>query len=130
MKKIFSKQAVFFFVLLMAFAVGVGQARIADAAANIQFNPTAVSLPGGEVVISGNFVNYGDMGATVGGVAISVQISDAYGNPIWADSYNFANVGVYVPAGGSLPHNFHIQNGNCPSYNGQIKWHVSSDLWW
>ncbi len=130
MKKILSKQAVFLFVVLMAFAIGFGQVRSADAAANIQFNATAVHLPGGQTVITGNLVNYGDMGATVGRAVISVQITDANGNPIWSDSGNFPNVGVYVPEGGSLTHTFHLHNGNCPSYNGQIKWHVSTDLWW
>ena len=130
MRKILSKQAAVLFVLLMAFAVSFGQTRSVDAAANIMFNATRVDLPGGQTVITGNFVNHGNEGATVRSAVIEVQITDANGRPIWSDSCNFTDVDVWVPAGASHTHAFHIHNGNCPNYNGNIKWHVNADLVW
>ena len=130
MKKIMPKQAVFLFVLLVAFAVGFGQSRSVEAAANIKFNATNVNLPGGETVITGVFVNHGNEGATVTSAVIKVQISDANGRPIWSDTCNFTDVDVWVPAGGSVTHAFHIHNDNCPGYDGRIKWHVNAQIFW
>ena len=39
-----------------------------------------------------------------------------------------ADVGVYVPAGGSHGHVFHIHNPNCRAYNGTIRWHVDNHI--
>ncbi len=130
MKKFFSKQAAFLFILLMAAVFCFEPSHVANAGANIKFNATEVYLPGGETVIVGNFVNRGNEGATITSAVIKVQISDANGRPIWSDVSNFTDVDVWVPAGSSLTHAFHIHNDNCPSYNGRIKWHVSADVFW
>lgn len=115
--------------MLLAFVAFSGNA-ITEAAAVINYNATEVHIPGGQTIISGYFVNSGDVGALVTDVELSVNITDPYGNYIWNDSSNFSNVGAYVPAGGSAYHTFTIWNDNAPRYDATIKWHVNTHMYW
>ena len=115
--------------MLLAFVAFSGNA-ITEAAAVINYNATEVHTPGGQTIISGSFVNSGDVGALVTYVELSVSITDPYGNYIWNDSSNFSNVGAYVPAGGSAYHTFTIWNDNAPRYDTTIKWHVDTHMYW
>ncbi len=116
-------------VLTAACMLGVlAQAQEVSANANIVFNAAEVQLLDGETLIKGYLVNLGDAGATATAASISVIVQDDAGNVFWQDSGDFANVGVYVPAGGSHGHVFHIHNPNCRAYNGTIRWHVDNHI--
>lgn len=130
MKKILSSKTAFLFILLMAFAVGFGQSRSVEAAANIKFNATNVNLPGGCTQLIGNLVNHGNEGATIESAVVKITIFDMNGRKIWSDVCNFTDVDVWVPAGGNLTHQFNIWNDNCPSYSGRVRFQWSVDLFW
>ena len=126
MKKLISSHVLVLFALLAAWFV---MPRTADAAASIQFNATEVQMFAGQgTKIAGTLTNYGDMGATVNVAQLSVQVTDVNGNPIWSDFGTFNNVNVYVAPGATLRHAFNLRNLSCPSYTGEFRWHVSTDL--
>lgn len=102
----------------------------AEAAANITYNASSVMLQQGRTSIDGYLVNSGDVGATVNAAQINVIVVDGNGSHLWSDSCYFQNVGVYVPAGGSVHHGFNIWNDNCRAYNGYIKWDVGWQLFY
>lgn len=99
-----------------------------SAQAQINFNAAGVYLRDGKTVVEGYLVNSGDTGATVSSAKISVFVRDSANNPFWEDSGIFSNVGVYVPAGGSVGHTFNIFNDRCRYYGGTIRWSVHTDL--
>ena len=116
-------------VMLLTFVSFSSHAKT-EAAAIINYNATEVHTPGGQTIISGYFVNSGDVGALVTYVELSVDITDTYGNYVWSDNSCFSNVGAYVPAGGSAYHTFTIWNNSAPRYDDYIKWHVNTRMYW
>ena len=97
-------------VLAMCLLAGFVQTAEVSAQAHINFNAAGVYLRDGKTVVEGYLVNSGDTGATVSSAKISVLVRDSANNPFWEDSGLFSNVGVYVPAGGSVGHTFNIFN--------------------
>ncbi len=116
-------------VMLLAFVSFSFNAKT-EATAVINYNATEVHTPGGQTFIGGYFVNSGNVDALVTNVELSVNINDAYGNYLWNDYSTFSNVGVYVPAGGSVYHTFTIWNNNAPRYDGTIRWNVNTNMYW
>ena len=117
-------------VLAMCLLAGFVQTAEVSAQAHINFNAAGVYLRDGKTVVEGYLVNSGDTGATVSSAKISVLVRDSANNPFWEDSGLFSNVGVYVPAGGSVGHTFNIFNDQCRYYGGVTRWSVHTDLWY
>lgn len=130
MKKGLVYRSTFVLILLVAFVLGFGQLSVTNAAANIKFDTTEVNTPGEGLEVHGIFTNFGNDGATVTGVALDVRVTDANGNPIFADSCNFPDVDIWVPARGQTPWTFFIHNVNCPAYQGEIKWQAQNQIFY
>ncbi len=112
MKKILSRQAAFFVVLLLAVAVGFVPARISEAAAQIYFIGTEMNIVNGQIEIGGVFVNDGDQGGTVKAAKASVEVSDWEG--VRTEVGRVSNIDVYVSAGTESRYVFCFPNSTIP----------------
>lgn len=127
MKKIFGGSVSFLFVLTICLMFGLS---VGEAAANIQYKATEVTLQDGAVKIDGYYMNCGNTAGTVKDVSMDVSMEDMDGNPITAQEAVFGDVLCYVAAGAQVPWSFTMHNDEISAYEGQFQWHVHTHISW
>ena len=128
MKVLMRRSATAFFALLMMFSIGLWSNQ-AEAAANITWTTTDVTLESGKCTVHGYFKNDGNIAATASTMKLVVHTWDALTEvTIYDFAYSWAVNGgneLEIPSGAQISWYFELTDKNCPAYDGPNKrWSV------
>lgn len=132
MKSLMRRSAAAFFVLFMMFSIGLWQSSTAEAAANIKWTTTSVSLNRGECRIEGYFKNEGDLVGTVSKIKFVVNTWDiTTGTAIYSVAWDAVpSATITLEPGAQANWFFKHLDQNCPAYMGENgRWNVVPTVW-
>ena len=131
MEKVLNLYKVLMLTLLISASLYVGGIPNASAAPNIHLDiddTAQVILERGRVLVKAYIHNYGDTGATLTRVQLSIWIENGNDFFNFTDK-NFYPQNMYVGAGQKIWHTFYFDDPSVP-YRGQVAARVHYNTWW
>ena len=120
--RLLKRSAAALFVVLMMFTLGLWQNNSAEAAANITWTTSKVTLSKGRCTVEGYFTNHGDMTGKVSRLKLVVYTWDERtGTDIYSVTFTYEpqnNVGI-VKAYEQVSAKAWVDDANCPDFGGE-----------